>query len=147
LPQSDTVVKRLHPPGAARKGSDHMLRRLAEAIRKAAGRGTRGRVRWDGKNNALHAEIEFKIEVMEDELDGGYVVQCLNLPGCMSQGETVEEAFDNIGEAIGGVLAARFERNLREQEAQFKVGAPHPRELTVPLSIDTLRGKRDGVPA
>lgn len=124
-----------------------MFRRLAEAIRKAAGFGTRGRVRWDGKNNALHAEIEFKIEVMEDELDGGFVVQCLNLPGCMSQGETVEEAFDNIGEAIGGVLAARFERNLKEQEAQIKVGTPHPRELTVPLSIDTLSHGRDRVPA
>lgn len=52
----------------------------------------------------------FEIEVTEDELDGGFVVQCLNLPGCMSQGETVEEAFDNIGEAIGGVLAARNKR-------------------------------------
>ena len=124
-----------------------MFRRFAEAIRKAAGRGTKGRVRWDGKSNALHAEIEFVIEVMDDELDGGYVVQCLNLPGCMSQGETVEEAFDNIGEAIGGVLAARFERNLRQQEAQIKAGTPHPRELTVPLSIDTLDPKRDRVPA
>jgi predicted RNase H-like HicB family nuclease len=123
-----------------------MFRRLAEAVRRAAGRGTRGRIRWDGKNNALHAEIEFLIEVEEDELDGGYVVQCVNLPGCMSQGETVEEAFDNIGEAIGGVLAARFERNLREQEARIKAGAPHPRELTVPLSIDTLSPERDRVP-
>lgn len=122
-----------------------MLRRLADAVRKAAGRGTRGRIRWDGKNNALHAEIDFVIEVEEDELDGGYVVQCLNLPGCMSQGDTVEEAFDNIGEAIGGVMAARFERNLREQEAQLKAGAPHPRELTVPVSVGSI--DRERVPA
>lgn len=122
-----------------------MFRRLAEAVRKAAGRGTRGRIRWDGKNNALHAEIDFVIEVMEDELDGGYIVQCVNLPGCMSQGETVEEAFNNIGEAIGGVMAARFERNLREQEAQFKVGAPHPRALTIPVNVGTV--DRERVPA
>jgi predicted RNase H-like HicB family nuclease len=51
-----------------------------------------------------------EIEITEDELDGGYVVECVNLPGCMSQGETVEEAFDNIGEAIGGALAARSKR-------------------------------------
>lgn len=120
-----------------------MIRRLLDAVRKAAGGGTRGRVRWDGKNQALHAEIEFKIEVIEDELDGGYVVHCLNLPGCMSQGETVEEAFDNIGEAIGGVLAARFERNLKQQEAQIEAGTPHPRELTVPVDV----GSRDRVPA
>lgn len=122
-----------------------MLRRLADAVRKAAGRGTRGRIRWDGKNNALHAEIDFVIEVEEDELDGGYVVQCLNLPGCMSQGDTVEEAFNNIGEAIGGVMAARFERNLREQEAQLKVGTPHPRALTVPVSVGSI--DRERVPA
>lgn len=50
------------------------------------------------------------LAITEDELDGGYVVECVNLPGCMSQGETVEEAFANIGEAIGGVLAARDRR-------------------------------------
>jgi predicted RNase H-like HicB family nuclease len=122
-----------------------MFRKLAEAIRKAAGRGAHSRVRWDGENQALHAEIEFKIEVMEDELDGGYIVQCLNLPGCMSQGETVEEAFDNIGEAIGGVMAARFERNLREQEAHLTQGAPHPYALTVPVSVPGVH--RDQVPA
>ncbi len=122
-----------------------MIRRLLEAARKAAGRDTRGRVHWDGENQALHAEIEFKIEVMEDELDGGFVVQCLNLPGCMSQGETVEEAFDNIGEAIGGVLAARFERNLREQEAQIAQGTPHPHALTVPVSVPGVG--RERVPA
>jgi predicted RNase H-like HicB family nuclease len=122
-----------------------MFRRLAEAVRRAAGRGARGRLHWDDENQALHAEIEFKIEVMEDELDGGYVVQCLNLPGCMSQGETVEEAFDNIGEAIGGVMAARFERNLREQERQRAQGAPHPFALTVPVSVPSAH--RDQVPA
>lgn len=122
-----------------------MFRRLAEAVRRAAGRGTRGRIRWDGKNNALHAEIDFVIEVTEDELDGGYIVQCLNLPGCMSQGETVKEAFDNIGEAIGGVMAARFERNLRQQEAKFKVGTVPPHALTVPVDVGPV--DRESVPA
>lgn len=124
-----------------------MLRRIAEAIRRAAGRGTRGRVHWDGKNQALHAEIEFRIEVVEDELDGGYIVECVNLPGCMSQGETIQEAFDNIGEAIGGVMAARFERNLRQQEAMIEAGAPHPHALTVPVPIESISRHRDGVPA
>lgn len=123
-----------------------MIRRLAEAVRRAAGRGARGRLRWDGEKRALHAEIEFEIEVMEDDVDGGFVVRCLNLPGCMSQGETVEEAFDNIGEAIGGVLAARVERNLRLQEKEIKaLGAPHPHKLTVPLNVANLG--RDQVPA
>lgn len=32
--------------------------------------------------------------------EGGYFVQCPVLPGCYSQGETVEESVKNIHEAI-----------------------------------------------
>lgn len=32
--------------------------------------------------------------------EGGYFVQCPTLPGCYSQGETVEESIANIREAI-----------------------------------------------
>lgn len=115
-------------------------------MRKAAGFGTHvAPTHWDEENNALHAEIEFKVSIVEDELDGGYIVECLNLPGCMSQGDTVEEAVENIGEAIAGVLAARFERNLRAQEAVIKVGADRSRELTVPVQLGSFDGDR--VPA
>ncbi len=43
--------------------------------------------------------ITFLIRVAPGE-DGYYVASCLSLPGCFSQGETVEEAIDNIVEAI-----------------------------------------------
>lgn len=36
--------------------------------------------------------------------EGGYFVQCPALPGCYSEGETVEEAQANIREAIELVL-------------------------------------------
>lgn len=32
--------------------------------------------------------------------EGGYVVECPSLPGCYSQGETLDEAIANIKEAI-----------------------------------------------
>jgi predicted RNase H-like HicB family nuclease len=43
--------------------------------------------------------LDFKVLLEPDE-DGGYVVVCPSLPGCYSQGETVEEALANIREAI-----------------------------------------------
>ncbi len=43
--------------------------------------------------------LEFKVFLEPDET-GGYVVSCPSLPGCFSQGETVEEALVNIKEAI-----------------------------------------------
>ena len=42
---------------------------------------------------------DFKVLLEPDEA-GGYVVICPSLPGCYSQGYTVEEAMANIEEAI-----------------------------------------------
>ncbi len=49
--------------------------------------------------------------------DGYWVVECLNLPGCISQGKTREEALDNIREAIRA-----YEESLRLD------GVPVPEE-------------------
>lgn len=45
------------------------------------------------------AALDFKVFLERDAEDGGYVV-CPFIPGCYSQGETVEEALANIREAI-----------------------------------------------
>ena len=42
--------------------------------------------------------------ILEEEEEGGYSVQCLELPGAISQGDTKEDALTNIKEAIGLVL-------------------------------------------
>jgi predicted RNase H-like HicB family nuclease len=38
--------------------------------------------------------------ILEQEMDGGYVVNVPALPGCVSQGDTRAEALENIREAI-----------------------------------------------
>ena len=38
--------------------------------------------------------------LLEPDETGGYVVVCPSLPGCYSQGHTIEAALDNIGEAM-----------------------------------------------
>ena len=43
------------------------------------------------------------VSTKRDEIDGGWIVECVDLPGCMSQGETEEEAIENLVDAIGGV--------------------------------------------
>ena len=43
--------------------------------------------------------LDFPVFFEEDE-EGGYVAVCPALPGCYSQGETIEEAQENIREAI-----------------------------------------------
>lgn len=45
----------------------------------------------------------FRILITQDE-DGIFVVECPNLPGCISQGNTRKEALENIQDAIKGYL-------------------------------------------
>lgn len=44
-----------------------------------------------------------RIVLFQDE-DGVYVAECLDLPGCISQGSTKKDAMKNIKDAIKGYL-------------------------------------------
>lgn len=44
---------------------------------------------------------------IEAQPEGGFVAQCIELPGAITQGETEEEVLENIQEAILLVLDAR----------------------------------------
>ena len=48
---------------------------------------------------------DYEVVLQPDLEDGGYVVECPSLPGCVSQGDTVEEALAMIRDAIRGHLA------------------------------------------
>jgi len=49
---------------------------------------------------------------LDRDEDGVWVVECPSIPGCVSQGETREEALRNIQEAIALCLEVRAERGL-----------------------------------
>ena len=42
---------------------------------------------------------DFKVIIEPDE-SGGFIVSCPSLQGCYSQGDSINEAFENIKEAI-----------------------------------------------
>ncbi|HXF50509.1 MAG TPA: type II toxin-antitoxin system HicB family antitoxin [Dehalococcoidia bacterium] len=42
--------------------------------------------------------------------DGGFIAEVLELPGCVSQGETPDEAFDNLNDAMAGYIASLLDR-------------------------------------
>ncbi|HNQ77415.1 MAG TPA: type II toxin-antitoxin system HicB family antitoxin [Acidobacteriota bacterium] len=44
--------------------------------------------------------------VLEKGEDFGYIAHCPAIPGCHSQGESLEEALENIKDAIRGCLNA-----------------------------------------
>lgn len=53
----------------------------------------------------------FKVVVTPDPEDGGFIVSCPALPGCHSEGESLEEALENMGDAIAGCVAVLNERD------------------------------------
>lgn len=55
----------------------------------------------------------FRVEITPDDVDGGYIAECLDVPGAMSQGETEQEAFENLIEAVQGVIALRMGEHFR----------------------------------
>lgn len=52
--------------------------------------------------------------------DGFWVAECPSLPGCVSQGETKEQAIANIREAIEGYIAALTDDKLPVPEERFE---------------------------
>jgi len=55
--------------------------------------------------------MKFLVNIDRDE-DGAWVVECPSIPGCVSQGQTKDEALSNIQEAIRACLEVRAEQGL-----------------------------------
>ena len=52
--------------------------------------------------------------------DGYWVAECPSLPGCVSQGQTKEEAIGNIKEAIRGYVAALVQDGVPVPKERFE---------------------------
>ncbi|MBU3968028.1 MAG: type II toxin-antitoxin system HicB family antitoxin [Euryarchaeota archaeon] len=63
--------------------------------------------------------MQFTVKLEESD-EGGYTAQCLELPAAISEGDTKEEALENIKEAIQLVLKVSQEQ-ARSYTEVFKV--------------------------
>ncbi|HEX5343489.1 MAG TPA: type II toxin-antitoxin system HicB family antitoxin [Duganella sp.] len=66
-------------------------------------------------------EYPYEIRQLTAEEGGGYLVRYTDFWGCMSDGETVEEALINARDALIGVIETLRESNL-------PIPAPHSRK-------------------
>ena len=55
--------------------------------------------------------MKFIVTIERDE-DGIYIVECPSIPGCVSQGNSEQEALDNIKDAIQACLAVRSDQGM-----------------------------------
>jgi predicted RNase H-like HicB family nuclease len=80
-------------------------------------------MKFCSRRDRIRAEVKMKYKILLEKSDEGYSVSCPGLPGCWSQGETEEEAIENIQDAIQGYLAAIDElvKNADVREVEVTV--------------------------
>ena len=111
------------------------------------------RLRLMTKNDILkkaeeYMKLKYRFELTEDEAEGGYVISYPDLIGCMSSGETIEEAVKNGEDARREWIIATLENGMEvpkpfdaeEYSGQFR--------LRMPKSLHKLlaeRSKQEGI--
>lgn len=78
-------------------------------------------------------ERRYTIILHPDTEDGGYSVTVPALPGCITEGDTLEEAITMAREAITGFLEALAKRGEPIPEE-----CEHPQALTISLGVPTF---------
>ncbi len=63
-----------------------------------------------------YMEMSYRMEIVEDKEDGGYVVSYPDLPGCITCGETIESAVANALDAKRTWIEAALEDGIEIRE-------------------------------
>lgn len=95
-----------------------------------------------------YLNMPYKMEIVPDTVEGGYIVSFPELPGCITCGETVESAVANALDAKKEWLEAAIEDGIEvfcpdsaeKYSGQFKLRLP--KSLHKQLAEDA---KRDGI--
>ena len=79
-----------------------------------------------------YLEMSYRMEIVEDREEGGFVVSFPDLPGCITWGETLESAIANAADAKKTWIEAALEEgveipepnSLQDYSGQFKLRMP-----------------------
>ena len=79
-----------------------------------------------------YLEMSYRMEIVEDREEGGFVVSFPDLPGCITCGETLESALANEADAKKTWIEAALEEgveipepnSLQDYSGQFKLRMP-----------------------
>jgi predicted RNase H-like HicB family nuclease len=63
-------------------------------------------------------DLTFNLHFERDQESGWYAVHVVELPGCVSQGTTIEEAKANIANALESYMEVLLETAVRSQSAR-----------------------------
>lgn len=99
------------------------------------------------KTVAYYQNLPYTIELKQDAEDGWFV-RVKELPGCMSQGDSADEALTMIREAMQGWLTVALEQNMTIPEPQSAEEFSGKFVVRLPRSLHrdlTQRAQEEGV--
>lgn len=95
-----------------------------------------------------YMELPYKMEVVEDLEEGGFVVTYPDLPGCITCGETIESAVANAIDAKKAWLEAALEDGIEIYEPDSLQNYSGQFKLRLPRSLHRLlaeHSQREGI--
>ena len=72
-----------------------------------------------------YMELPYRMEIVKDMDEGGYVVSFPDLPGCLSSGETIESAIANAEDAKKCWFEAALEEGIEINTSEDLATALH----------------------
>lgn len=95
-----------------------------------------------------YMKMSYRMEIIEDKDEGGFVVSYPDLPGCISSGETIETAVANAMDAKMAWIEAAIEEGTQIQEPDSLEDYSGQFKLRIPRSLHRLlaeHSKREGI--
>ncbi len=92
--------------------------------------------------------MSYRMEIVEDRDEGGFVVSYPDLPGCITCGETVEKAVANAADAKRAWIEAALEEGIEINEPDKLEDYSGQFKLRIPRSLHRLlaeHSKREGI--
>jgi antitoxin HicB len=86
--------------------------------------------------------------LIPDMEEGGYVAEVLELPGCISEGDTPEEAYRNLDDAMTAYIASLLEHNrpIPEPVGDKEYSGHFPLRMSTEIHrIGALRAMQEGI--
>ena len=95
-----------------------------------------------------YMELPYRMEIVEDKDEGGFVVSYPDLPVCITCGETIEAAISNAVDAKKAWIEVALESGIEIHEPESLDGYSGQFKLRIPRSLHkTLaeHSKREGI--
>ena len=95
-----------------------------------------------------YMKMSYRMEIVEDQDEGGFVVSYPDLPGCITCGETIESAAANAVDAKKAWLEVALEEGIEIAEPDSLEAYSGQFKLRVPRSLHRAlaeHSKREGI--